>query len=77
MNLIKSCIGKINNKCRTSAGINQHFVDTMIKEINSAELNIAFSTKQFKNRWIDNKAVENGDLLFSAAACNRTCKDLL
>jgi len=38
-------------------------------------LNIEF-TNWFKNRWIDSKAVENGELLFRCAACNRTCRDL-
>lgn len=48
----------------------------MIKEINSVELNLAL-TKWFKNRLIDNKAVENGDFfLFSAAACNGTCRNV-
>lgn len=36
----------------------------MIKEINSVELNLAL-TKWFKNRLIDNKAVENGDFFYS------------
>lgn len=47
----------------------------MIKEINSVELNLAL-TKWFKNRLIDNKAVENGEFLFSAVACNRTCRNV-